>query len=60
MIFLQGKFSDGMTDTARLLVNSTIGIGGVFDPASGMGLEQHQAGLRADHGMAGACAAART
>ena len=40
--FLQGKFSDGMTDTARLLVNSTIGIGGVFDPASGMGLEQHR------------------
>jgi phospholipid-binding lipoprotein MlaA len=39
--FLQGKFSDGMTDTARLLVNSTIGIGGLFDPASGMGLDQH-------------------
>jgi len=29
-----------MTDTARLLVNSTIGIGGLFDPASGMGLER--------------------
>jgi phospholipid-binding lipoprotein MlaA len=40
--FLQGKVHDGMTDAARLLVNSTIGIGGVFDPASGMGLERHQ------------------
>jgi phospholipid-binding lipoprotein MlaA len=40
--FLQGKFNDGMTDAARLLVNSTIGIGGLFDPASGMGLEPHQ------------------
>jgi phospholipid-binding lipoprotein MlaA len=39
--FLQGKFDDGMTAAARLLVNSTIGIGGLFDPASGMGLEQH-------------------
>jgi phospholipid-binding lipoprotein MlaA len=39
--FLQGKFSDGVTDSARLLVNSTIGIGGLFDPASGMGLDQH-------------------
>ena len=26
--FLQGKLHDGMTDAARLLVNSTIGIGG--------------------------------
>jgi phospholipid-binding lipoprotein MlaA len=41
--FLQGKLTDGMTDTARLLVNSTIGIGGLFDPASGMGLDRHQA-----------------
>jgi phospholipid-binding lipoprotein MlaA len=40
--FLQGKLHDGMTDAARLLVNSTIGIGGLFDPASGMGLERHQ------------------
>lgn len=40
--FLQGRVSDGMTDTARLVVNSTIGIGGLFDPASGMGLERHE------------------
>jgi phospholipid-binding lipoprotein MlaA len=41
--FLQGKLTDGMTDVARFLVNSTIGIGGLFDPASGMGLDRHQA-----------------
>jgi phospholipid-binding lipoprotein MlaA len=40
--FLQGKITDGVTDTARLLVNTTIGIGGLFDPASGMGLDRHQ------------------
>jgi phospholipid-binding lipoprotein MlaA len=40
--FLQGKLGDGVTDSARLLVNSTIGIGGLFDPASGMGLDRHQ------------------
>ena len=40
--FLQGRFNDGMTDTARLLVNSTIGIGGLFDPATGMGLDRHE------------------
>jgi phospholipid-binding lipoprotein MlaA len=40
--FLQGKLNDGITDTARLVVNSTVGIGGLFDPASGMGLDRHQ------------------
>jgi phospholipid-binding lipoprotein MlaA len=41
--FLQGKFNDGVTDTARLVVNTTIGIGGLFDPATGMGLDRHLA-----------------
>jgi phospholipid-binding lipoprotein MlaA len=41
--FLQGKFNDGINDTARLVVNTTIGIGGLFDPATGMGLERHVA-----------------
>jgi phospholipid-binding lipoprotein MlaA len=40
--FLQGRLDDGMTDTARLLVNSTIGLGGLFDPATGMGLDRHE------------------
>ncbi|HEX4377216.1 MAG TPA: VacJ family lipoprotein [Steroidobacteraceae bacterium] len=37
----QGKFTDGVTDSARIVVNTTLGIGGLFDPASRMGLEQH-------------------
>jgi phospholipid-binding lipoprotein MlaA len=41
--FLQGKFNDGVSDTARLVVNTTIGIGGLFDPATGMGLDRHLA-----------------
>jgi phospholipid-binding lipoprotein MlaA len=35
---LQGKGKGFATDTARLVVNSTIGIGGLFDPATNMGL----------------------
>ena len=35
---LQGKPKGCATDTARLVVNSTIGIGGLFDPATDMGL----------------------
>jgi phospholipid-binding lipoprotein MlaA len=38
--FLQGKPGEGVRDTARLLVNSTLGIGGVMDMASGMGLRR--------------------
>lgn len=39
--FLQGKPGQGMQDTGRFLVNSTIGILGLFDPATSMGLEAH-------------------
>lgn len=39
--FLQGKPQDGLTDTGRFLVNSTIGLLGLFDPASQMGLTKH-------------------
>lgn len=35
--FLQGKFRQGAQDTGRFLVNTTIGFGGVFDPATRMG-----------------------
>ncbi len=41
--FLQGNFNDGVGDTARLVVNTTIGLGGLFDPASRMGLDRHGA-----------------
>ena len=32
--FLQGKPKSGSTDLARVLVNTTLGLGGIFDPAS--------------------------
>lgn len=38
---LQGKPGDGLSDIGRLLINSTIGIFGLFDVASEIGLEKH-------------------
>jgi phospholipid-binding lipoprotein MlaA len=38
---LQGKFKDGFSDILRLFINSSIGILGFFDVASGLGLEKH-------------------
>jgi phospholipid-binding lipoprotein MlaA len=35
---LQGKVKAGFSDLARLTINTTIGVGGLFDPASKMGL----------------------
>jgi phospholipid-binding lipoprotein MlaA len=40
--FLQAEFAQGASDTGRFLVNSTIGIGGLFDPATPLGLEEHR------------------
>jgi len=39
---LQGKPRDCVGDVSRFLLNSTIGIGGIFDVASSVGLEHHQ------------------
>lgn len=39
--FLQGKGKFGFSETGRFIVNSTLGIGGLFDPATKMGLERH-------------------
>lgn len=38
---LQGEFSRAGTTAARFTVNTTIGVAGLFDPATGMGLERH-------------------
>jgi len=38
---LQGKLGDAGVDLGRLLINSTIGIFGLFDVASELGLEKH-------------------
>lgn len=39
--FLQGKGEQGASDFGRFLVNTTLGIGGLFDPATSMGLKKH-------------------
>lgn len=39
---LQGKPTDAATDIGRFLVNSTLGILGLFDVATPMGLEKHE------------------
>jgi phospholipid-binding lipoprotein MlaA len=39
---LQGKVSDGGGDLGRVAVNTTVGVLGVFDVASRMGLEKHE------------------
>jgi phospholipid-binding lipoprotein MlaA len=51
---LQGKLDDFFSDSGRFVVNSTIGIGGLFDPATGMGLEQRNEDLGQTFGVWGA------
>lgn len=43
--FLQGKFEQGLSDATRFIVNSTIGIMGLNDIATSMGLEKHNEDL---------------
>jgi phospholipid-binding lipoprotein MlaA len=43
--FLQGKGEEGTSSLARLLVNSTLGLFGLFDVASEMGLEASNTGF---------------
>ncbi|HET7595707.1 MAG TPA: VacJ family lipoprotein [Burkholderiales bacterium] len=38
---LQGKFTSAASDTGRILVNTTIGLLGIFDVATHFGLEKH-------------------
>jgi phospholipid-binding lipoprotein MlaA len=40
--FLQGKGGDGFRETGRFVVNSTVGLGGLFDVASRIGLDSHR------------------
>ena len=39
--FLQGKFEQGLQDSMRFVVNTTFGLVGFIDFASGIGLERH-------------------
>jgi phospholipid-binding lipoprotein MlaA len=40
--FLQGKFRQGLEDTLRFAINSTIGLFGLFDMATHMGLPENK------------------
>lgn len=40
--FLQGKVERGFEDTGRFIVNSTFGLGGLIDFASGIGIQRHE------------------
>jgi phospholipid-binding lipoprotein MlaA len=42
---LQGKFSQAGHDSARFLLNSTLGLAGLFDPASAAGLDSNDEDL---------------
>lgn len=42
---LQGKFKQALQDTGRLVVNTTVGLVGFFDPASSIGLPHHDEDL---------------
>jgi len=38
---LQGKFNNAFSDTARFVINSTLGIAGLIDVATDLGLDEH-------------------
>lgn len=42
---LQGKPGAAVSDTGRLLINTTVGLGGILDVASDVGLEKHNEDL---------------
>jgi phospholipid-binding lipoprotein MlaA len=43
--FLQGKFDQGFSDTGRFLMNSTLGLAGLFDVATPAGMPRHNEDL---------------
>ena len=51
---LQGKGVQFLSDAGRFVVNSTIGLGGLFDPAKEMGLTAHDEDLGQTFGVWGA------
>ncbi|MFK8067929.1 MAG: VacJ family lipoprotein [Gammaproteobacteria bacterium] len=51
---LQGKFKQAVGDTARFVINTTVGILGFFDPATSAGLVKHDEDLGQTFGTWGA------
>jgi len=43
--FLQGKFAEATSDVGRIFLNSTVGVFGLFDVASALGIERHNEDL---------------
>ena len=43
--FLQGKLGQGLSDSTRFVANSTLGVAGLVDVASSMGLKRHETDL---------------
>ncbi len=50
---LQGRLDHGLENLGRLAVNTTVGIGGILDPATEMGLEQPEQHFAATAGAWG-------
>lgn len=50
---LQGDTENATTATKRFVINTTVGLGGTSDPATGMGLEQRQEDLGQAFGAGG-------
>ena len=55
---LQGKLGDALVDAGRFFINSTIGLAGLFDPASAMGMERNDEDFGQTLGVWGADAGA--
>ena len=51
---LQGKFSQALDDSARFVINSTVGLGGIMDPAGHGTLPKHDEDLGQTFGTWGA------
>lgn len=50
---LQREWGDATVTTQRLLLNTTIGIGGLFDPAAALGMERHSSDFGQTLALAG-------
>jgi phospholipid-binding lipoprotein MlaA len=50
---LQREWQDAGTTTGRLVVNTTVGIGGLFDPAARLGMPRHQSDFGQTLALAG-------
>ncbi len=50
---LQREWDDAAVSLTRMVVNSTLGVGGLFDPASSLGMEPHESDFGQTMALAG-------